>query len=245
MRSSNPIFSKNLNITNEAELSERSMTVAGTMSKLMLLSVVMLISAAAVFYQFSMGRFDMVNIMMWIGVWVGLILAFVIPFFPKTAPYLAPIYAFAEGAFLSAVSCRYESVYSGIILQAVSITILTVFAMAFLFMTRIIKATDKFRAVIGTATLAIFIFYLISLILMLFHVNVPYFTSNSTLFIAINVGIALVAALNLIMDFDNTERGVAARYPVFMEWYNAFGLLVTIVWLYIEILRLLTRLRDR
>ena len=221
------------------------MTVAGTTNKLLILSLIMLVSAAAVYYQFSMGRYDFVNILTWAGAIIGLILGIAIPFMKDKSPYLAPIYAFAEGAFISGISCFFENVYAGIVTQAISVTFLVVFAMAVLYRVGLIKATEKFRAVIFTATLAIGLFYLISIILFFFKVNVPYFYSNSSLAIGVNVVIALVAALNLIIDFDNIDNGVRANLPSYFEWYCSFGLLVTIVWLYIEILRLLARTRSR
>ena len=245
MKSSNPIFSRDLSNSSGFALSERAMSISGTMSKLMLLALIMLIAASAVVYQFSLGRIDFVNIMLWIGVIAGFIISLIISFVPKTAPYLSPLYAFAEGAALSAISCFFEASFPGIVIQAVSITFLTVFSMAFLFFSGIIKATEKFKAVVATATLAICIFYFISLILMLFHVQVPYFSSNSPIAIGINVVFALVAALFLIIDFDNIKSGSERNYPALFEWYFAFGLLVTIVWLYLEILRLLSRLQRK
>lgn len=247
MRSSNPIFSKDLSVSNSNgyDLAERTMSVTGTMGKLMLLALIMMVAAAAVYYQFSLGRFDFVNGAVQAGTIIGLILALIISFKPKSAPYLSPMYAFLEGAVLSGLSCMFESLYPGIVIQAVSITFLTVMSMAVLFSTGIIKATEKFRAIIGTATLAICIFYVISLVLMLFHVNVPYFTSTSPVAIGINALFALVAALFLIIDFDNIKKGVNNNYPAIFEWYFAFGLIVTIVWLYLEILRLLARTQKR
>ena len=244
MKSTNPIFNENVYEQSYA-LTERPMTVAGTMNKLLILSLIMLVSAAAVYYQFSLGRYDFVNILTWAGVIIGLVLGIAIPFMKDKSPYLAPIYAFAEGAFISGISCFFEKMYSGIVTQAISVTFLFVFAMAVLYRVGLIKATEKFRAVIFTATLAIGLFYLISIILFFFKVNVPYFYSNSSLAIGVNVVIALVAALNLIIDFDNIDNGVRANLPSYFEWYCSFGLLVTIVWLYIEILRLLSKLRSR
>ena len=244
MKSTNPIFNESV-YEQAYALTEKPMTVAGTMNKLLILSLIMIVSAAAVYYQFSMGRYDFVNILTWAGVIIGLVLGIAIPFMKDKSPYLAPIYAFAEGAFISGISCFFEKMYSGIVTQAISVTFLVVFAMAVLYRVGLIKATEKFRAVIFTATLAIGLFYLISIILFFFKVNVPYFYSNSSLAIGVNVVIALVAALNLIIDFDNIDNGVRANLPSYFEWYCSFGLLVTIVWLYIEILRLLSKLRSR
>lgn len=246
MKSSNPILRDDV-IENTYAINEKPMTISGTLNKLMLLSIILLVAAGAVYYQFSLGHLDYVSILTWTGVIVGLILAVVISFAHKTVPYLAPIYAFAEGAALSGISCTFEAVYPGIVIQAISMTFLVVFVMAVCYRLGIIKATEKFKAVIVSATLAIGIFYLISLVLMFFHVNIPYFDVNnvSTLNLAINIVIAGIAALNLIIDFDFIEKGTQRMLPSLYEWYGAFGLLVTIVWLYLEILRLLARARNR
>lgn len=244
MKSTNPIFNNNV-FEQTFALTERPMTVAGTMNKLLILSLIMLISAAAVYYQFSMGRYDYVNTLTLAGMIIGVILGIAIPFMKTKSPYLAPIYAFAEGIFISGISCYFEQMYQGIVTQAISITFLVVFAMALLFRTGLIKATEKFRAVIFTATLAVGLFYLISLVLMFFGINVAYFSSASTLSIGLNIVVACLAALNLIVDFDNIDRGVKSNFPAFYEWYFSFGLLVTIVWLYIEILRILAKSRSR
>jgi len=226
-------------------LTEKPMTVSGTMSKLLILSFVMIIAAAAVYYQFSLGRYDFVHTMMITGIIASLILAIIISFKQDSAPYLAPLYAFSQGAVISGISCFFEKAYDGIVMQAISITFIVVFSMALLFKTGVIRATEKFRSVIFVTTLAIMIFYLISFVLMLLGINVAYFTSTSPVAIGVNVIIAGIAALNLIIDFDFIERGVQAQLPSYFEWYGAFGLLVTILWLYIEILRLLARARNR
>lgn len=244
MKSSNPILRDSV-FEQTRSLTEVPMSVSGTVMKLLILSFFMMLSAGAVYYRFSVMQLDVVNMLMWAGLIVGFILSLIISFKPKTSTYLAPVYAFAEGALLSAISCYAEVQFPGIVIQAVSITMITVFSMALLYKSGIIKATEKFRAVILTATLAIGVFYLISMGLMFFRVNIPYFSSNSSLSIAINVAIAIIAALNLIIDFDNIEKAASALLPKYFEWYCAFGLLVTIVWLYIEILRILSKLRSR
>lgn len=244
MRSSNPILRDSV-YENAYALTERPMTVAGTMNKLLILTVVMLLAAVAVYYQFSLHHFDYVMLMVKGGAIVGLITAIIIAFKTNTAPYLSPVYAFAQGAAISGISCFFESAMPGIVIQAMSLTFIVVLAMAILFRTGLVKATERFKAVILTATFAIAIFYIISLVLMLFNVNIPYFTSTSPLAIGINIAIAIIAALNLVIDFDFIEKGARTPLPSVFEWYGAFGLLVTILWLYIEILRLLSRLRNR
>ncbi len=244
MKSSNPIFRDKV-LENAYALSERPMTVSGTMNKLLVLSLAMIASAAAVFYQFSLQRFDFVNTLMIVGLIVSIVLSFIIAFKQDTAPYLAPIYAFAQGALLSGISCFFEAAAPGIVIQAISMTLIVVFSMAILFKIGAITATEKFKSTILIATVAIAIFYLISIILSFMNIGIPYFTSTSSIAIIVNVVIAIIAALNLIIDFDFIQKGVASALPSQYEWYGAFGLLVTILWLYLEILRLLMRLRDR
>ncbi len=172
--------------------------------------------------------------------------AMIIIFKKNTAPLLAPVYAFGEGLVLGLLSAAYNAQYQGIVLQAVSITLLVFFAMLFIYRTGIIKVNRTFIIAITAATGAIALFYLISLGLMLFGVNVAYFSSTSTLSIVINVIICLVAAFNFLIDFhfiDVMTSEITA--PKYMEWYAGFSLMVTLVWLYVEILRLLGRSRSR
>jgi uncharacterized YccA/Bax inhibitor family protein len=150
---------------------------------------------------------------------------------------------------LGAISAVYNNVFAktapGIITQAVLLTFGVVIAMFFLYRFRIIKVTEKFRSVIFMATLGIAIFYLLAWVLRLFHINIAFINEGSTLGIGFSLFVVGIAALNLLLDFDMIEKGVAAGAPKYMEWYGAFGLLVTIVWLYLEILRLLAKLADR
>ncbi len=244
MRSSNPILRDSV-LERSYAITERPMTIGGTMNKLLLLSIILMVAAAAVYYQFSLEHFDYVTILGIAGFIVSVILMLIMAFKPTTTPYLSPVYAFAQGAIISGMSCFLELQFPGIVIQAATMTMIVVFSMALLYKFRLIRATEKFRAVIGGATLAIFVFYVISFILTLCNINIPYFTSNSILSIVVNIGIAIVAALNLIIDFDFIERGVRTPLPAVMEWYGAFGLLVTIIWLYVEILRILSRIKSR
>lgn len=244
MKSSNPILNDNV-LEQAYEAVGAPMTIAGTMNKLMILSLIMIIGAAAVFYQFSLNHFDFVQTIMGVSVVVGFVIAIVLAFKRDLTPILSPVYAFSQGAVLSGISCFFEKDMPGIVSQAISLTLITVFTMGFLFKTGIIKATEKFKSTIILATVSIFIFYIISILLMWFGVNVSYFTSTSNIAFVVNIAIAVIAALNLILDFDFIEKGVNAPLPSVYEWYGAFGLLVTILWIYIEILRLLMRANRR
>jgi len=154
-----------------------------------------------------------------------------------------------EGVFLGGLSAivnaAFAKSYPGIVTQAVVLTFGTVIAMFVLYRFRIIKATEKFKAVVFTATAGIAIFYLLAMVLRLFSIDIPFLHEGSTLGIVFSLVVVTIAALNLILDFDMIEKGVAMGAPKYMESYCAFGLMVTIVWLYIEILRLLMKLASR
>jgi uncharacterized YccA/Bax inhibitor family protein len=163
---------------------------------------------------------------------------------PHLSKFTSPVYAILQGVVLGAISRVYEEQWNGIVLQAVAITILVLGAMALLYATRIIKVTDRMRRIIVGATLAIVVFYVISLLLSLFGVGVPLIWDAGPFGILFSLFVCGIAAFNLALDFDLAERGVAARLPKDMEWFCAFGLMVSLVWLYLEVLRLLGKLRN-
>jgi uncharacterized YccA/Bax inhibitor family protein len=223
------------------------MTVKGTMNKFGILFIMVLGAASFTWSLFYQG----VNIMpwMWGSMIAGFIIALVITFKQQWAPQLALAYALCEGLFLGAISAVFDYAfresYPGIIMQAVLLTLGTAAGMYALYSFRIIKVTNTFKKVVITATAGIFFFYLISMVLHLFGVTMPGLHDNGLLGIGISLFIVAIAALNLILDFDRIEQGAAHGAPKFYEWYGAFGLLVTIVWLYLEMLRLLSKLASR
>jgi uncharacterized YccA/Bax inhibitor family protein len=188
---------------------------------------------------------------MLVGAIGGLIAAIAISFKPNWAPYLAPLYGLLEGLFLGAISAVINDAmsekYPNIVMQAVGLTFGVAIAMFLLYNFGVIKATEKFKSIVFSATLGIAVFYGITMLLRLFGVQMEFmnFGNGSLLGIGISLFVVAIAALNLIMDFDMIEQGAERGAPKFMEWYGAFGLLVTIVWLYIEILKLLSRLASR
>lgn len=233
---SEKIFSKSLN---QAE--NQTMTVKGTMGKFGFL--LLMVMAGAIFtWQSEPERMTM---FMWIGLIGGLISSLIIIFKPTLAGYIAPAYGILEGFFLGAISAilneAFAKRYPGLIMQAVGLTFGVAIAMFLLYNFRVIKATQRLKSIIFTATAGIAIFYLIAMVLRLFHVNLPFMYDASALGIGISLFVIAIAALNLILDFDRIEQGASMGAPKYMEWYGAFGLLVTIVWLYIEILKLLSR----
>ncbi|MDH4116714.1 MAG: Bax inhibitor-1/YccA family protein [Acidimicrobiia bacterium] len=161
------------------------------------------------------------------------------------ARFIAPVYAVVEGALVGAISAVYATAYEGIVTQAILGTFLTVVVMAVLYATRTIRVTEKMRSIVMVATGAIFLFYLVSFGLSFFGVTMPFVWDAGPIGILFSVGVIVLAAFNLLLDFDLIERGVKGGAPAYMNWYAAFGLLVTIVWLYLEILRLLAKLQRR
>ncbi|MDD3236976.1 MAG: Bax inhibitor-1/YccA family protein [Candidatus Gastranaerophilales bacterium] len=244
MENKNPVFSQGV-VGDVQSIEGAPMTVSGTMNKLILCMFIMIASGAAVWQQFTLGYMDKVNMLMMAGLVIGLISGFAIIFKRDWAPVLTPVYAFAEGALLGGLSSILEAQFKGIVVQAVALTFMAVLAMAILFKANIIRATEKFRSAIITATFAIAILYFISIIAGFFHIQIPAIYSSSPIGIAFSVIVCAIAAFNLILDFDFVEQGVRQMLPKNYEWYGAFGLMVTIVWLYVEILRLLSKLRDR
>lgn len=228
-------------------LDGQTMTVRGTANKFGLLFLMVLGAASFTWDLFYQG----VNVMPWaIGAAVaGFVLALIIIFKKQWSPYLALGYALCEGLFLGAISAGFNAVfeksYPGIVMQAVLLTLGTAAAMYVLYRFRIIQATQTFKKVIITATAGIAVFYVIAMVLRLFGIQMPYLHDNSMMGIGISLFIVAIAALNLILDFDRIEQGEAQGAPKYYEWYSAFGLLVTIVWLYMEMLRLLSKLASR
>ena len=164
---------------------------------------------------------------------------------PQIARFVAPPYAIVEGLFVGAVSHAYETWQNGIVLAAVGSTVGVFAVMLVLYRFRIIKVTERFRAVVMSATMGLMAFYLVSLLLHAFGVNISIINSASGLGIAFSVLAAGLAAFNLLLDFDLVERGTRSGAPAYMNWFAALGLLVTIVWLYLEMLRLLSKLQRR
>jgi uncharacterized YccA/Bax inhibitor family protein len=182
--------------------------------------------------------------LMLIGVFGGLVLAFVMIFKKQWSPYIAPAYALLEGLFVGSVSAMYNNAYPGLPVQAVALTLLVTVVMFLIYRYRIIKVTGKFRTVVVVATSAIALFYLIQWIS--YSIGGSFFayslTNSSTpVSIGFSILVTALAALNLLLNFDTIEKGVEMKAAKYMEWYSAFGLLVTIVWLYLEILRLLSK----
>ena len=238
----NPILNENY-AAQERVLQGEPMTVNGTIQITAFLGLLLVASAEFCWSRFTLGYTDMGMMLTAGGAIVGFILALVIAF--TRVKYLIPVYAACEGLFLGGISASFEASYPGIVSQAVAGTFAALFSMLILYRAKLIQCTDKFRSVIFIATCSIAVLYLINFIGHFFHYAVPVINSSSNFGIAFSIIVVIIAALNLIIDFDFIERGARNMLPKDMEWYGAFGLMVTIVWLYLEILRLLAKLQDR
>jgi uncharacterized YccA/Bax inhibitor family protein len=219
------------------------MTLKGTIDKSFLLLIVLMATAFWPWSQMVNGDAQTVYPTMLVGALGGFVLALVISFKANLAPYLSIPYAALEGLFVGGLSAILEQRYHGIAIQAVGLTFGVLAVLLVAYRAGLIRVTAQFRAMVIGATGGIALLYLATWILGLFHVAVPVLYAATPLGIGISLVIVGVAALNLVLDFDLIERGVAGGAPKYMEWYSAFGLLVTLVWLYIELLRLLSKVR--
>jgi uncharacterized YccA/Bax inhibitor family protein len=244
MRTSNPALKEEYFQRDPAATAEGAMTLSGTTTKSFLLVLLATFSAAFTWREYFVNPGILMPAIL-IGGIGGFIIALITIFKPRVSPISAPFYAVFEGLFLGAISARYEAQWAGLPMQAVGLTLMVFLAMLTMYKTGIIKVTEKFRMGVFAATGGIALFYLLSFVLAMFGVRIPMVHESGVIGIGFSVIVVGVAALNLALDFDFIERGVTARAPRYMEWYGAFGLLVTLVWLYLEMLRLLSKIQRR
>jgi uncharacterized YccA/Bax inhibitor family protein len=248
MRTSNPAFRGAFD-PQGLVIGER-MTVTGTVNKTGILTLCVIATAAWTWNRFlnagdPEAAMASVKSLMWLGVIGGLVMALATIFKREWAPVTAPIYALLEGLALGGISAMTELRFPGIPMQAVGLTFGTLVALLLVYRAGIIKVTDNFRMGVVAATGGIFLFYAVTMIMGFFGVHFPSVFGAGVLGIGISLFVVVVAALNLVLDFDLIERGAQAGAPKYMEWYGAFALMVTLIWLYLEILRLLTKLQRR
>ncbi|HHJ10978.1 MAG TPA: Bax inhibitor-1/YccA family protein [Bacteroidetes bacterium] len=237
----NPVLSEKFFTRAANYTGDNVMTIGGTMNKTILLFLLLLLAAAYVWKQVMAGIPGAFGYMT-AGFVVGFILALVTTFKVQWSPYTAPLYAVMEGLALGGLSAIFEVQYPGLVMRAVVLTFGTFFMILFLYRSRIVKPTQRFVMGIVAATGGIMIVYLVGWIASLFGASVSLLYGNSTLSIGFSLFVVVIAALNLILDFSFIEQMSKTGAPKFMEWYAGFGLIVTLVWLYIEILRLLVKL---
>jgi len=249
MKTTNPALSnkvlEQLGRTGQAYAGE-AMTVEGTINKTALLAFLVIVPAAWIWSEVVRAQ-SLETVIPWmVGGMIGGFIAALVTIFKKDwAPVTAPIYALFEGLAIGGLSAVLNLQYHGIVIQAVALTFGVLLCMLAAYRTGLIKVTDRFRMVVVAATGAIALMYLVSMLLSFFHVTVPFVFGGGTAGIVLSLVIVGVAALNLALDFDFIEQATNAGAPKYVEWYAAFGLMVTLIWLYLEILRLLGQLRRR
>lgn len=241
---SNPVFSDGAFERAGHSSSVDSMTVNGSIMKTFILGLVFIITSFVVMAYLP--KFSgSVNTVMTVSVIGAFVVGLIISFKPSTAPVLSAVYAVLESIAVTILSIILNQQYNGIVFEAVTYTMIAFFTMLILYRFGVIRATETFKSVVITATIAIAVSYLILFILSFFNIRPEWFYGNSSLSIGINAVIIVIAALNLILDFDFIEQGSARNMPKYMEWYAAFGLILTIIWLYLEILRILSKIKSR
>ena len=224
-----------------------TMTLDGTVNRTAFLLILTLAGAMYTWDLFYSSNGE-ANLMPWIlgGCLGGLVVAMVTIFKKTWAPYTAPLYAALEGLFIGGVSAMFEMRFPGIVMQAVGLTFGTLAALLLAYRSGLVRATENFKLGVVAATGGIFLLYMVNLGMRLFGFEgMGFIHDSSPMGIGFSVVVVIVAALNLVLDFDFIEQGVEAGAPKYMEWYAAFGLLVTLVWLYLELLRLLAKLQSR
>jgi uncharacterized YccA/Bax inhibitor family protein len=245
MRTSNPALNDKVFRGLPGALGE-TMTLEGTVNKTGIL-LLCAVATAAWTWHLAMNpeTLPLDYVLLLVGLFGGLIFALVTTFKKTWAPVTAPIYALLEGLVLGGLSATLELRYPGIAIESVCLTFGTMFVLLLAYRSGMIRVTQKFRLGIVAATGAIFLFYMVEMLLGFFGIRFASVNGSGPLGIGISLVIVCVASLNLVLDFDFIERGVDAGAPKYMEWYGAFGLMVTLVWLYLEMLRLMAKLRGR
>ena len=243
MRTANPVLNDNTFRLVQGDTKHGHMTINGTVNRTYFL-LFMLIIPALYTWDMFVQESPLVSVFMIIGVVGGLIVALITAFKKTLAPITAPVYAVLEGLFLGGISAYFEAMYPGIVIQAVTLTFGVLFCLLFAYKSGFIKVTENFKLGVVAATGSIFVIYLISFVMGIFGVSVPYIHESGLIGIGFSLFVVTIASLNLVLDFDFIENGARNKMPKYMEWYAAFGLMVTLVWLYIEILRLLAKVRS-
>jgi uncharacterized YccA/Bax inhibitor family protein len=242
MRTANPALQKNTFEIPQVVPAE-AMTIQGTVHKTAVLLGLLVLSASWVWGRATAGMG--VPQAVWWGAVLAFIVAIVTCFKKDWAPVTGPIYAILEGLFLGGVSALMEAAFPGIVIQAVSLTFGTLACLLLAYRSGLVKPSENFKLGIVAATGGICVLYLIDLVINFFGARIPFIHESGVIGIAFSLFVVVLAALNLVLDFDFIEHGAERGAPKYMEWYAAFGLMITLVWLYLEILRLLAKLRSR
>lgn len=246
LRTGNPTLSSNTftSFGTEVHTPAETMTLNGTVHRTFFLLCLVVATAGFTWNQLLVNP-GVVMPLMWLGLGGGFVTALVTCFKKEWSPVSAPIYALFEGLIVGGISALAELNYPGIVLQAVGLTFGTLFCLLAAYRSGLIAATENFKLGVIAATGGICVVYLVSIVARLFGSDVPMIHEAGAVGIGFSLFVVVIAALNLVLDFDFIEQGVEHRAPKYMEWYSAFGLVVTLIWLYLEILRLLMKLRSR
>ena len=243
-KTSNPALNENT-FDGRVAIAGEAMTLQGTVNKTGVLLLCVVITSAWTWGIAHSQAPEAALPWMMGGLVGGLVFALVTIFKKEWSPITAPVYALCEGLVLGGISALLERTYPGIAIQAMGLTFGVTAVMLMLYRTGVLRATPKFTVGVVAATGGILVVYMVDLVLGMFGRHVPLLNSAGPLGIGVSAVIVIIAALNLILDFDFVETGVHARAPKYMEWYGAFGIMVTLVWMYMEILRLLSKVRQR
>lgn len=243
MRTSNPVLNAKTFERFGPLAAGEGMTIDGTVHRAAFLLLLLVATATWTWVQTFAG--SPTTGYLWGGLLGGLVVALITIFKPTLAPVTAPIYALLEGLALGAISAVFEARYPGLVIQAVALTFGVLVALLMAYRSGLIPVTQKFRMGIVAATGGIAVFYLVAIGMGFFGIRLAFLHEGSLLGIGFSLFVVVIAALNLVLNFDFIEQGAEQGAPKFMEWYAAFGLMVTLIWLYLEILRLLSKLRSR
>jgi uncharacterized YccA/Bax inhibitor family protein len=223
-----------------------AMTLEGTVHKTAILLLAVLVPA---FYTWNLyyqsQDMQLITNLLWTGCIGGLVAGFIIVIRPQWSPFLSPVYSILQGLCLGGLSAIMNAAFPGIVIQALTLTFGICGIMLLIYKLKIIKPTENFKLIVASATGGIALYYVLSIGLSFVGIQLPLIHESSTAGILFTLFVIVIASLNLVVDFDFIEEGVANKAPKYMEWYGAFGLMVTIIWLYLEILRLLAKLRKR
>jgi uncharacterized YccA/Bax inhibitor family protein len=243
-RTSNPVLSEKA--FRDVAATGEAMTLQGTVNKTGFLLLCAVVTAAWTWGMAHSGTPEAAMPWMFGGMVGGFVVGLVTAFKAQWSPITAPIYALLEGLALGGISAFFERSYPGIAVQAVGLTFGTLFVMLLAYKTGMIRATQGFKMGVIAATGGIALLYIVEMVLGgFFHIQVPAINGSGMIGIGFSIFVVIIAALNLVLDFDMIESAVSAGAPKYMEWYGAFGMMVTLVWLYLEMLRLLSKMRRR
>ena len=251
MRSGNPVLGDNtfLDVGSGQVVSggdATTMTINGTVNKTALMLALVVLGAAFTWSKYT-GPESVGAVIPWVmtGAIGGLVVCLITVFKKTWAPVTAPVYAVLEGLFVGGLSAIMEAQFPGIVMQAAGLTFAVLFSLLAAYRSGLIRATENFKLGVVAATGGIFLLYLVNFGMSFFGKSIPFIHESGWLGIGFSAFVVVIAALNLVLDFDFIENGVEQRAPKYMEWFGAFALTVTLVWLYIEILRLLAKLQSR